>query len=341
MPDFPLLSRGPTYRIAGSFVALLAVAAAWSPVASAQANWMPDKPVEIVVPAAAGGGTDRTARLIQKILSDQKSVPTPTIVVNKPGAGSSIGNRYVAQHKGDGHYFAITQPTLLTDAIMGLTTIGYTSFTPLAQLGTEYNGFAVKADSPIKSAKDLIGRLQKDPGSVSFAISNALGSTGHIALAQVMKQAGIDPAKLTIVVFQSGGQSRTALLGGHVDVNVTTLANLVDLVESGMIRTLAITAPKRLAGAFANAPTWREEGIDAVLGHWRGVVGPPDMTAEQVAFWDKRFAAVAASEEWKSDAQRTSVELEYMDSATSRKFLVDQYGQMQRLLSELGLAKAN
>jgi len=340
MHVFHSFSQG-AYRRAALFAALVVAPASWSPTALAQASWAPDKPVEIVVPAAAGGGTDRTARLIQKILTDQKAIPTPTIVVNKPGAGSSIGNRYVAQHKGDGHYLAITQPTLITDAIMGLTTIGYTSFTPLAQLGTEYNGFAVKADSPLKSAKDIIDRLKQDPGSVSFAISNALGSTGHIALALVMKQAGIDPAKLTIVVFQSGGQSRTALLGGHVDVNVTTLANLVDLVDSGMVRTLAVTAAKRLPAPFANVPTWREMGVNAVIGHWRGVVGPPEMTPEQTAFWDKRLAAVAASDEWKADAQKTSVEVDYMDSASSRKFLVDQYREMERLLAQLGLAKTN
>lgn len=322
-------------------VPLFAVVVACASPAHAQKSWVPDKAVEIVVPAAPGGGTDRTARLMQKLITDQKAVPTPVIVVNKPGAGSSIGTRYVIEHKGDGDYLAIVQPTLFTDELMGITTVGYTNVTPLATLGTEYNGFAVKADSPIKTTKDLIDRLKKDPGSVSFAISSALGSSGHIALALVARQAGIDASKLTIAVFPSGGQSRTALLGGHVDVNVTTLVNLVDLVSAGTVRMIAITSPKRIGGPFANAPTFREEGIDAVYPHWRGVVGPPDMTPEQIAFWDKRFAAVAASEEWKADAQRSLVEVEYMDSAASRKFLAEQHAQTQRLLGELKLNKAN
>ena len=313
------------------------VAAIWAP-ASLAAKWEPEKLIEIVVPAAAGGGTDRTARLMQKIFVDLKSLPMPTVVVNKPGAGSSMGNRYVIQHEGDGHYLGITQPTLLTDAITGMSTIGYTNVTPLAQLGTEYIGFAVKADSPLKTPKDIIDRLKKDPGSVSFGISNAIGAPGHIALGLVMRQAGIDPSKLTVVVFPSGGQSMTTLLGGHVDVITTTVANLLGMMGNGMIRTLAVTAPKRMGGPFSDTPTWKEKGIDVVIGNWRGVVGPPGMTADQIAFWDSKLAALAASDEWKSDAERNAVGLEYLNSKDSKIFLTDQYSQMRRILSDLGLA---
>ncbi len=307
--------------------------------AAAQPSWRPDKNVEIVVPAAPGGGTDRTARAVQRIFHEGRIVEAAVVVANRPGGGGGIGWTYVAQRAGDPHYLAMTQPALLTNFITGASKINHTNLTPIVQLANEYIGFSVKPESPLKTAGDLIDQLRKDPRSIVFGVSNALGAPGHIALALATRATGIDVRKLKVVVFASGGESQTALLGGHVDVVPTTVANLVSPLQAGRVRVLAVTAPRRIGGVFAQIPTWREHQVDAVVGNWRGIAGPPKLERNQVAYWEIAFSQMIRSEEWKKDLDANSAEPDFMGSAESRRFLDAELEQLRKVLSELDLAK--
>ena len=327
-------------RVARAAVALLAVGIELVSPAFAQGSWKPEKNVEIVVPSAAAGGTDRTARVIQRAMQEGKLVDGPVVVVNRAGGGGSIGWTYVAQHAGDAHFLAMTQPALLTNFITGASKINHTSLTPIAQISNEYVAFSVRQDSPLKSGADLLERLKKDPRGTVFGVSNALGAPGHIALAQVMRSVGIDVRKVKVVVFASGGESQIALLGGHIDVVPTVFGNLVNPLKSGRVRVLAVSAPKRLTG-FAQIPTWKELGVDVVVGNWRGVAGPPKLERAQVAYWEAVFAKVVVSDEWKKDLEVNSAEPEFMTSADSRKFLDAQMEQLRRVLTDLELAKSS
>lgn len=319
---------------------VLALAIALFPGSTfAQTAWKPEKNVEIVVPAATGGGTDRTARVIQRIFQNSKALPVTAIVNNRPGGGGTVGWTYVAQRAGDPHYLAMTQPALLTNFIAGASKLDPKSLTPIAQLSNEYIGFAVRADSGIKTAADLVQRLNKDPQGVVFGISNALGAPGHIALALVARAINADVRKMKVVVFASGGESQTALLGGHVEVVPSTVANLVAPLQGGIIRVLAVTAPRRLTGALAQTPTWRDAGIDAVVGNWRGIAGPPKLDAAQVAWWNAALQRMTQSEEWQSDLEKDSAQADFMNSAESGKFLDAQYDELRKILVDLGLAK--
>ena len=333
------LGNHAKYLIQGVFLACFFSAHAISIHAAQTPVWKPEKRVELVVPSGPGG-TDRTARVIQKILQDSRFVELPTVVINKPGGGGTIGWSYVNQHAGDPHFLAMTQPALLTNAITGSSTIDHTKFTPIVQLASEYVGFAVKPDSPIKESKDLLERVKQNPGSIVFGVSNALGAPNHLALALVMKAAGIDVRKLKVVVFASGGESMTALLGGHVQVIPTAAGNLVPQVKAGTVRVVAVTSPKRLDSPFANVPTWKETGVNAVVGNWRGIVGPPGMTKEQVAFWEDVFARLVKTEEWRNEIVNSNSETEYMDSQQSKRFLESEYQDLAKILGELGLAAA-
>ena len=122
------------------------------------------------------GPQDRTGRLIQKILQEQKLVPAPVNVVNKPGGGGVIGLTYLSQHPDDGHYLMVNSMTLFTNHITGRTALAYTDFTPLAVIGVEYVGVAVLSDSPVKSGRDLAERLKKDPASLSVSIGTTFGN---------------------------------------------------------------------------------------------------------------------------------------------------------------------
>ncbi len=302
--------------------------------------WRPERTVEIVAPAAPGGLHDLTARSIQQVFQARKLLDVNSVVVNKGGAGGTLGWVYINQHPGDGHYIAISAVNLLTNHIMGTSTLYYGDFTPLANLFHEYLGFAVKADSPVSSGKDLLARLAKDAGSMSIAVGTSLGNTSHLALALAVRKAGGDIRKLKTVVFNSNGEAMTALLGGHIDAAVTSLPNLVRHVQSKSVRVLAISSPQRVGGLFSSVPTWREQGTDVIMSGWRGVIGPRQLSAPQVAYWENVFARLADSDEWKQELTRNSWNASRMTSRENREFLDSEYNEFRALLTDLGMAKA-
>lgn len=301
-------------------------------------GWKPDRNVEIVVWASPGGGLDKPARAIQRIAQEKRLMDVPMSVVNKPGGSGNIGWVYMNQNTGNGHYLSLTGTVLITNLINGVGTLAYTDATPVALLAHDYLIFAVKNDSPIKTGRDLIERLKKDPASVSLGITNR-GGAGHIAMGTALRGTGVDAKRLKIVVFKSGAEGVTALLGGHLDAIISVVPALNAHQESGGIRVLAISAPARLEGAFAKAPTWKEQGVDAVSSNWRAVVGPKGMTAPQVAYWDGFFGKLVAQPEWKKDVADSLQAFVYLPSAETKKFFDAQNEDLTSALTELGLAK--
>jgi putative tricarboxylic transport membrane protein len=317
---------------------MLALAAA-DPAAFAQSTWKPTRNVEIVVGVAPGGGIDRTARLIQKILQDDRSIGVTTTVVNKPGGGGAIAQSYLNQHGGDAHYFEITATSILTNHITGKSQHGHKDFTPIAMLYDEYLGFLVRQDSPLKTGKDLLAALRQNPEALPVGIATAAGNTNHIAAALAAKAAGADVKKLRVVVFGSGGESMTALLGGHVGLVVTPSANAIPHLQSEKMRVLAIAAPARLEGALAAVPTWKEQGAAIVVANWRPVIGPKGLSPAQVAFWEEAFARLTRSDEWTSDVARSGGVNHYMNSRDLAAYFDAQYAQFRAILGDLGLAR--
>lgn len=301
--------------------------------------WKPERNVEIMIPSAAGGGFDRTGRAIQKIWQTGKAVDVTISVLNKPGGGGAVGWAYLAQQTGSGHHLGLCSPTLLTNQITGANNLGHTDFTPIAQLFSEYLGFAVRTDSPIRDAKDLLTRLSSSPGSLSIAIGTAPGGPNHIGVALVMRGARADVRKQKIVFFKNAAESSTALLGGHVDVMATSISNFDNMLEAKQIRLLAIAAPGRQPGPFAGIPTWKELGVEGVFANWRCVIGPKGMSPAQVAYWDEQFARLVATREWKAELEENAWDNNYLRSSATRRFFETEYDIARRTLADLGLAK--
>jgi putative tricarboxylic transport membrane protein len=319
----------------------LIVLALLSTAAAAQTGpWKPVRNVEIVVGVGPGGGIDRTARFIQKLVQDQRLVEVPVTVSNKPGGGSTIAHAYISQKAGDAHFLEISATSILTNHITGKTAFSHKDFTPVAMLSDEYIGFLVRADSPLKTGRDLLNTLKTDADSVPIGIATAAGNTNHIAAGLAAKAAGADVKKLKVVVFGSGGESMTALLGGHVALVVTPSANAIPHLKSGKMRVLAIASPARLEGALAVVPTWKEQGEDIIVANWRPVIGPKGLTAQQVAYWEEVFARVTRSDEWKTEVARSGSVSHYMNGRELSAFFDQQYAQFRSVLGELGLAKA-
>lgn len=304
-------------------------------MASAQ-EWKPARNVDIVVASGAGGVSDRSARVVQKLLQANPVFPSVS-VTNRPGGGGSVAFNFLTQHSGDAHYIATFSPTMLTNHILGVSKLNYTDLAPLSILVREHVMLTVRADSPIADGKALIERIRKDPTSVSFAFASAPGNQNHVVIGMVFKAAGADPKKARVVIQKSGGDGMISVLGGHVDVLVGAPASAVPHIQSGKARGIGIAAPQRQAGVQASLPTLREQGIDAEFFSWRGFIGPKGLTPAQLAFWDQAFAKMVQGEEWKQDVEKNAWTEDYMTAAASLKHLDAEYALLKGLLNDMGV----
>ena len=181
---------------------ILVLALAFCCAAAAAQGWSPQKNVEIIASSVPGGSNDKTARTIEHVFNANKLVSSTLTVVNKPGGGGNIAYTYVSQHTANPHFLGIATDALLSNHILGASTLNYTDFTPIALLFNDYTVIAVNASSPIKTAKDLAERLKKDPQSLSIGFANAFGSTRHISVGLLMKALGGNARSLKTVVFK-------------------------------------------------------------------------------------------------------------------------------------------
>ena len=301
--------------------------------------WKPGKPVEIVIGVSPGGGIDRVARVIQKVAQERRLVDVPLNVANKPGGGGALALTYLQQHAGDAHFLQITATSLLTNHIVGKSQFSHRDFSPVVLLSDEYIGFLVREDSPLKSGKDLLNVFKTAADSLPIGIATAAGNTNHIAAAAAARAAGADVKKRKVVIFGSGGEAMTALLGGHVALVATPAANSLAHVQAGRIRVIAIAAPQRFEGPLAAVPTWKEQGADVVVANWRPVIGPKGLAAPQVAFWEGAFSKLTQTEEWKSEVARDGSVSHFMGSRELAAYFDAQYIQFKSILTDLGLAK--
>lgn len=315
--------------------AVVAAACAVTPL-HAQ-DWKPTRNIEIAVSSGAGGAADREARELQRHMQSLPGMPAIT-VNNRPGGGGSIAWSSLNQHQGDAHWIATMNVALLTNHIIGSSPLRYQDLTPLAILMREYVAVWTRADSPIKSAKELIARLKANPSAVSFGLSPALGNQNHIVLGMLAKAAGVDPKALKIVVY-AGGTGPTAALGGHIEVWVGTLGGAIPLALAGNVNVMGVSAEKRQPGKAVALPTFREQGIDAVYAAYRGIIGPGGLSASQRAYWDATFAKVVNSDEWKKTQLEHAWDSDYKNSATTRQYLDAEYAALRKILSELGVTK--
>jgi putative tricarboxylic transport membrane protein len=203
----------------------------------------------------------------------------------------------------------------------------------------EYIAVTVKPVSPIRTGKDLLAFMKRDPTAISFGIATSLGAPNHAGVAAAFKVAGFDIKKTKNVIFPSGGAASTALMGGHVDVVPISVAFAASLLRNGQVRLIAVTAPERLPGILKDVPTWKEQGADAVVSQWRVLIGPKGMTGGQVAYWENVMRRMMEAEEWKNEMETNFWRANFQSGAEARKFLARDYAEAKAFLTELGLAK--
>lgn len=317
----------------------LAALLALAPGSGTAQGWTPQKNVEIVAGSAPGGSNDKTARAMERIFSAQKIVPTTITVVNKPGGGGSIAYTYVSQRAGDPHYLAIAGSNILTGSILGSSTLTIQDFTPIAQLYEDYAVFAVQTGSAIKDGKELADRM-KNPQKVVVGFANAFGSSRHIAVGLLVKAVGSNVRDLKPVVYKGSAEAITSVLGGHIEAVVVGATNAAGHVASGRMRVVAVAAPRRFSsGPLADAPTWREQGIDVVYGNWRQIYGPRGLTPAQLRYWEEALRKMSGSPEWKTDLEKNYWTPEFIVGDQLRTEIEREHKYLKTVLTELGLAK--
>ena len=316
--------------------ALLLACAAFA--ATAQ-NWKPERPVELIVGCAPGCGPDNMARLMQRVFQANRYFDPPLLIQNKVGGAGTMARLYLNQFEGNGHYLYSADRGLLGNHAMGRGGPQYTDITPVAILFGEYIAVAVKADSPVKSGRDLIERLKKDPTAHSFGIATSLGNVNHQSVAGPLKSAGVDVRKIRDVTFNSGALAITALLGGHIDAVPVSSGLWVPHMQTGVVRVIAVSSAQRLPGPYADVPTWREQGGNFTVFNWRALFGPKGMTPAHVAYWETVFQRFLETPEWAAEMVIRNGIPKFMNAAATRKYMEDEYPEVKAFLVDLELAK--
>ncbi len=301
---------------------------------SGAGGWRPEHEIELVAGTPAGGGQDRPARALISVLAGLVDVPVKPRNIAGRGGGNAWD--YLAQHPGNPHVLAINSPTIITNRQLGVSDFDDTALTPLVNLYTEYIAFLVRADSAITDGAALLARL-RDPATLTIAMATALGNTNHMALAQLARHAGGDPRQLCLQVFDSALHAAADVMAGRAEVAAITAVSAAKELAAGSLRALAVSAPQRLPGLYAQTPTWSEQGVGCVIGTWRGVIGARGLDPVQIDWWDRMLGTAIASAEWNEELQRHYWINTYAGSADIGGMLDRERLMLGNLLKELGL----
>jgi tripartite-type tricarboxylate transporter receptor subunit TctC len=285
------------------FAALAAALLAGLAVGAAQAAW-PERPVTLIVPWGAGGGTDATARIIGSLL--EKEIGQPVNVVNRTGGSGVVGHQAITAAPPDGYTIGLITVEIGMLHWQGLTDIAGTSYTPIGLVNFDPAGLQVRADSPYKTANDLIAAIKANPGKFK-ASGTGQGGIWHLAIAGMLKDLKVDPAAAPWVPSNGAAPGLQDLVAGGVEIVPCSLPEARSLIDAGKVRSLAVMndAP---AALYPNVPTLKSAtGSDWKIGAWRGIAAPKGLAPEAR---DKLVAAI----------RKIAASKEYNDFMTSRGF---------------------
>lgn len=298
----------------------------------------PGRSVELIIAGNAGGGLDLVGRELDATLRESKLHVDPLVIKNIGGGGGNVAKNYVHQKKSDAHTLYLESNRIFVNRIVGTTHLNYTDVTPVARVMTEYLVWAVKADSPYKTAKDILDKAKADPQSIVFGVGTLPGNDQMNILRAAMAY-GIDAKKTRVLAYKSSRDAIIQVLGGHSPVVSSGLSELLEHAKAGKVRLVAVSSPQPLGGELANVPTWRSMGIDISILHWRGLFGPPGMPAEAVRHWENTVGKLMKTDAWRKAQERHMWFDAYADAATFRRDLGEEYKQYAEVLTQLGMAK--
>jgi putative tricarboxylic transport membrane protein len=332
-----LATAGPMFRFAG---------------AGAQDAAWPSGTLQVMAPAAPGGGWDTTARELARVLGEEGIVSGDVEVFNVEGAGGTIGlSELVNEHAGDENMLMVMGLVMIGGIGLNQSPVTLEAVTPIARLTGEFEVIVVPADSPYETLDALIADFQADPSSISWGGGSA-GGTDHLLIALMAQQLGIDPTLVNYVPFSGGGEALASVMGGQTTAGVSGLSEWAAQIEAGELRALAISgraggedggtpaaSPVAEGGSdlASTIPTLQEQGIDLELANWRGVVAPPELSDESVANIVAAMDQLNASAGWQEALATNGWTNLYLAGEEFQAYLTEQIETINATLTELGL----
>jgi putative tricarboxylic transport membrane protein len=291
--------------------------------------------LQMFIPAAPGGGWDSTGRAIEFAMRTDGIVKDFRFE-NAPGAGGAVGLPKFLARKGQGDTLMVAGMVMVGSLAANNSPVKLTDATPIARLTDEYLVIAVPVSSPHKSLADLVAVFKADPGKVSFAGGSA-GGSDHILAALIAKALAVDPKKVSYVAYAGGGPAVAALVGAQVTAGISGYSEFAEQIKAGKLRGLGISAPARVTGV--DMPTLKEQGVDVVLGNWRGVFGAPGISADQQKALIGLVERMVARPSWKAEAEKRSWATTFLAGAEFQKFIASETERITAILSDVGLKK--
>ncbi len=303
-------------------------------VGSARASEYPSKIIELIVPVAAGGGTDMVGRAFAE--AAKKYLPQqPMIVLNKPGASGAVGTAELINAKPDGYKIGIIICELTIIPNLGVTKYTASDLRPIAQLNADPSAVSVRADAPWQTIEEFLAdvRKRKDP----VAIANAgVGSIWHMAAAAFAEKANFN---VNHVPYLGAAPAVVGLLGGHVDALTVSPGEVAQHVAAGKIRTLAVMADKRIGGMFESVPTLKERGIDVSVGVWRGLAVPKTTPSDIVSILSDVARKAANDAGFKDVLAKANLGWAYADAPAFQALIDRDRAFYAQLVPRLDLKK--
>lgn len=300
----------------------------------AQASDYPNKPIELIVPVAAGGGTDLVGRAFAE--SAKKYLPQqPMIVVNKPGASGAIGTAELINAKPDGYKIGIIICEITIIPNMGITKYTAADLKPIARLNADPSAITVRADAPWQSIEEFMADARKRSNPMAIANAGA-GSIWHMAAAAFAEKTGI---QVNHVPFLGAAPAVVALLGGHVDAITVSPGEVAQHVAAGKLRTLAVMSDQRVGGMFEKVPTLKERGVDLSVGVWRGLAVPKTTPPEIVALLSDVARKAADDAVFRDALTKANLGWAYADAAGFQTVIDKDRAFYAELVPKLNLSK--
>lgn len=319
-------------------ILLVACGGANTPQASGSAAAKyPTKTMDIMAPAATGGGFDTTARLVQRALTQEKLVTVNVTVSNVPGAGGTVGMaQLMKNNKGDAHALIVVGRVTIGSQITGKTEAKVSQLTPVARLMAETEVIVTPANSPYKSIKDLMDALKKDAKAVKFAGGSA-GGIDHELAALLVKEATGGVQNLSYVPFAGGGEAAAAIIGNQVQIGISGYGEFKGQIAGGQMKALAVSADQPLATA-STIPTLKSQGVNISVVNWRLLAAPTDISASDLAALKDLAKRIHDSKTWK-DFATTNDWFENFTTDGLPEYISAEEKSLTTTLTDLGLVK--
>ncbi|MFM1651729.1 tripartite tricarboxylate transporter substrate binding protein [Brevibacillus sp. B_LB10_24] len=292
----------------------------------------PKKQIELIVPYAAGGGTDAVARAFAD--SANKTLPQSIGVVNKNGGGGAVGMSEGAKAKPDGYKVTLVTVEMTTLPPLGLAAFTSDDFKPVARLNADPAAITVRADAPWNTIDEFLAYAKENPGKIRIGNSGT-GAIWHLAATALEQKVG---TKFNHIPFDGANPAVTALLGGHIEAVSVSPAEVAAHVEAGKLKVLAVMADERVE-KLKDVPTLKEEGIDLSIGTWRGLAVPKDTPDDVVAVLEATTKKVTEDKAFTDILEKMNLGVSYADSAAFKEAIQKDNELFTKLVSDLGLKK--